>query len=149
MAPDGRARNGSTHGTRNGFHRRKRNFVGSARQRKSRGDPYGADLVLQAAPPLDLVRMQEADRGAPWHRRFKHWVFRTETRTFPAVPDNGKVRIIRVCGAGTRERLRPYFSIHPLIEARSASSSRSTYSQIHMVKVAIHYLLCINYRYLN
>lgn len=113
MAPDGRARNGSTHGTRNGFHRRKRNFVGSARQRKSRGDPYGADLVLQAAPPLDLVRMQEADRVAPWHRRFKHWVFRTETRTFPAVPDNGKVRIIRVCGAGTRERLRPYFSIHP------------------------------------
>ena len=61
MAPDGRARNGSTHGTRNGFHRRKRNFMGSAGQRKARGDPYGANLVLQAAPSLDLARMQEAE----------------------------------------------------------------------------------------
>lgn len=81
MASDGRVRNGSAHGTRNGFHRRKRNFVGSAGQRKARGDPYGANLVLQTAPPLDLARMQEADRVALWHCCFKHWVFRTETRT--------------------------------------------------------------------
>lgn len=55
--------------------------MGSAGQRKARGDPYGANLVLQAAPSLDLARMQEADRVTPWHRRFRHWVFRTETRT--------------------------------------------------------------------
>jgi hypothetical protein len=113
MAPDGRARNGSTHGTRNGFHRRKRNFMGSAGQRKARGDPYGANLVLQAAPSLDLARMQEADRVTPWHRRFRHWVFRTGTRTSPDVPDNGKVRTIRVCEAGSRERLRPIISMRP------------------------------------
>ena len=113
MAPDGRARNGSTHGARNGFHRRKRNIVGSARQRKARGDSYGAGLVLQAVPPLALARMRKADRVAPWHRRFKHWVFRTETRPSPAVPDNGKVRNTRVYGAGSRGRLRPIFPMHP------------------------------------
>ena len=64
MAPDGRVRNGSAHGARNGFHRRKWDFMGSARQRMARGDLYGAGIVLQSAPPLDLVRMQEADRVA-------------------------------------------------------------------------------------
>lgn len=98
---------------RNGFHRRKRNIVGSARQRKARGDSYGAGLVLQAVPPLALARMRKADRVAPWHRRFKHWVFRTETRPSPAVPDNGKVRNTRVYGAGSRGRLRPIFPMHP------------------------------------
>lgn len=97
----------------NGFHRRKRNIVGSARQRKARGDSYGAGLVLQAVPPLALARMRKADRVAPWHRRFKHWVFRTETRPSPAVPDNGKVRNTRVYGAGSRGRLRPIFPMHP------------------------------------
>lgn len=62
MAPNGRARNGSAHGARNGFRRREWDSMGSARQRKARGDLYGADLVLQAAPPLVLARMQEADR---------------------------------------------------------------------------------------
>lgn len=74
---------------------------------------YGANLVLQAAPSLDLARMQEADRVTPWHRRFRHWVFRTGTRTSPDVPDNGKVRTIRVCETGSRERLRPIISMRP------------------------------------
>lgn len=79
MAPDGRARNGSAHGARNGFRRREWDFMGSARQRKARGDLHGASLVLQAVPPLALARMREADRVAPWHYRFKQWVFQTET----------------------------------------------------------------------
>ena len=87
--------------------------MGSAGQRKARGDPYGANLVLQAAPSLDLARMQEAARVTPWHRRFRHWVFRTGTRTSPDVPDNGKVRTIRVCETGSRERLRPIISMRP------------------------------------
>lgn len=79
MAPDGRVRNGSAHGARNGFRRREWDFMGSSRQWEARGDLHGAGLVLQAVPPLALARMREAERVAPWHYRFKHWVFRAET----------------------------------------------------------------------